>query len=321
MMSFQILGTGSKLPKKKVTNEELSTFIDTNDEWIRSHTGIGNRYILGDDESLLSLATDACQAAIENSGIEKDSVDLVICTTLLGEYVSPAMSCLISANLGLSEKVITLDMNMGCCGFVYALNVAKAYFTSGMVKKAIVVSAEALSRVVNWEDRATCCLFGDAAGAVVLGAKEDAKIDFDICVNGNSETLKVSRAADNCRFNSYDGKQYLSMNGQEVYKFAVSSIVKRIDAVCSKNELQYDDISKIFLHQANMRIISSAIHHCKAPEEKFPHNIENTGNTSSATIPVLLDEVNRRGELKRGDKLIFCAFGAGLASAACLLEY
>ncbi|MGM9681515.1 MAG: 3-oxoacyl-ACP synthase III family protein [Eubacteriales bacterium] len=320
-MSFQILGTGSALPEKIVTNDELSTFIDTNDEWIRTRTGIQTRHILSDSESLLSLATTACRNAMDNAGIAPDEVDLLICTTLIGDYISPSMSCLIAKACGLTERVITLDMNMGCCGFVYALNMANAYFTSGAVKKAMVVSAESLTRLVNWEDRSTCCLFGDAAGAVVLGAREGSKVDFDLKVDGNAEILNITRGTDNCRYNTYEGKVALGMNGQEVYKFAVSSIAERIEAICTKNSLTYDDIAKFFLHQANMRIINSAIRHTKAPDEKFPHNIESTGNTSSATIPVLLDQVNRRGELTRGDKIILCAFGAGLASAACLIEW
>lgn len=320
-MSFQISGTGSALPKTVVTNDDLATFIDTSDEWIRTRTGIQSRRILSDGESLLTLATEACMKAIEDAKIAPESVDLLICTTLIGDYISPSMSCLIAKECGLSDRVITLDMNMGCCGFVYGLNMANAYFASGAVKTAIVVSAEGLTRLVNWEDRSTCCLFGDASGAVVLTAKEGAKIDFDLRVSGNPDPLKITRGTDNCRYNSYEGSAVLAMNGQEVYKFAVSSIAERIETICTRNGLGYDDVAKFFLHQANMRIINSAIRHTGVPDEKIPHNIENTGNTSSATIPVLLDQVNRAGGLAKGDKIILCAFGAGLASAACLLEF
>ena len=320
-MNFQITGTGSALPKTVVTNDDLATFIDTSDEWIRTRTGIVSRRILSDEESLLSLATEACKKAMENAGISPESIDLLICTTLIGDYISPAMSCLIAKECGLSERTITLDMNMGCCGFVYGLNMANAYFASGAVKNAIVVSAEGLTRLVNWEDRSTCCLFGDAAGAVVLSAREGGLIDFDLKVNGNPDILNITRSADNCRYNSYGGSVALHMNGQEVYKFAVSSIAERIEEICVRNGLGYDDISKFFLHQANMRIIASAVRHTGVPDDKIPHNIERTGNTSSATIPVLLDEVNRAGGLHRGDKIILCAFGAGLASAACLTEW
>lgn len=320
-MSFQISGTGSALPQNVVTNDDLAAFIDTSDEWIRTRTGIQSRRILTDGESLLSLAAEACDKAMADAGIAPDTVDLLICTTLVGDYISPAMSCLIAKACGLSGRAITLDMNMGCCGFIYGLNMANAYFTSGAVKRAVVVSAEGLSRLVNWEDRSTCCLFGDAAGAVVLTAKEGAKIDFDLKVSGNSDILNITRGGDNCRYNSYDGRAALGMNGQEVYKFAVSSIAERIGEICARNGLSYNDISKFFLHQANMRIINSAIRHTGVPDEKIPHNIERTGNTSSATIPVLLDEVSRAGGLARGDRIILCAFGAGLASAACLLEW
>lgn len=321
-MSFQILGTGSSLPKTIVTNEDLTRFLDTSDEWIRTRTGICTRHVMNDDESLLSLATDACKKALENADADPADIELLICTTLLGDYVSPAMSCLIAAELGLSDRCITLDMNMGCCGFEYGLHAANAYFSSGAVtKKAIVVSAEGLSRVTDWNDRATCCLFGDASGAVVLSAAPDRKVDFDWKVNGNADVLFIERHSDNAPWNTFEGKGTLGMNGQEVFKFAVSSINERINALLDKNGVSADDVSKFFLHQANIRIINSAIHKMGVAPEKFPHNIERYGNTSSATIPVLLDEVNRAGELHRGDKIVLCAFGAGLASAACLLEW
>ncbi len=320
-MSFQILGTGSALPVTTVTNEDLTKFLDTSDEWIRTRTGICTRHILNDNESLLTLAEDACRRALENAGTEPSEIGLLICTTLAGDYVSPSMSCLIAAKLGLSDRCITLDTNMGCCGFEYGLSIANAYFMAGTVKKAIVVAAEALSRHCDWTDRATCCLFGDASGAAVLGAAPDRKVDFDLKVSGNSEILNIERHADNCSFHQPTGSGVLHMNGQEVFKFAVSSIVERINTILQRNGLTADSIAKFFLHQANLRIINSAVTKIGVSPEKFPHNIEKYGNTSSATIPVLLDEVNRAGGLKRGDKLILCAFGAGLASVACLIEW
>ncbi|MBQ7355030.1 MAG: beta-ketoacyl-ACP synthase 3 [Clostridia bacterium] len=321
-MSFRIIGTGSALPKTAVTNEELTRFLDTSDEWIRTRTGITERRVMDDSESLLSLATAACQNALEMAHTDPDQIQLIVCTTLTGDYISPALSCLIAKELGLSHRVITLDTNMGCCGFEYGLQIAHTYFASGVVtKKAIVVSAEALSRHADWTDRSTCCLFGDASGAVVLEAAPDRKIDFDWTVSGNAEVLNITRHADNSPWNSYDEKGILHMNGQEVFKFAVSSISARIGALLEKNRLAADDIAKFFLHQANIRIINSAIHKMGVAPEKFPHNIERLGNTSSATIPVLLDETVRAGGLQRGDKIVLCAFGAGLASIACLLEY
>lgn len=321
-MSFRIIGTGSALPKTAVPNADLTKFLDTSDEWIRTRTGITERRVMNDDESLLTLATAACQNALEMACADPSEIQLIVCTTLAGDYTSPALSCLIAKELGLSDRVITMDMNMGCCGFEYGLQIAHTYFASGMVtQKAIVVSAEALSRHADWSDRATCCLFGDASGAVVLEAAPDRKIDFDWTVSGNAEILNITRHADNSPWNSYDGKGVLHMNGQEVFKFAVSSINARIGALLEKNGLVPDDIAKFFLHQANIRIINSAIHKMGVAPEKFPHNIERLGNTSSATIPVLLDETVRAGGIQRGDKIVLCAFGAGLASMACLLEY
>lgn len=320
-MSFQILGTGSALPVRTVTNEELTKFIDTSDEWITTRTGIQTRHILTEGESLLSLATEACNKALENAGTAAEDIDLLVCTTLQGDYVSPALSCLIARELNLSEKCITLDTNMGCCGFEYGLSIANAYFAAGMAKKAIVVAAEALSRVTDWTDRATCCLFGDASGAAVLSASDSHKVDFDLKVTGSSDVLNIEGRTDNCPFHESDRDGVLHMKGQDVFKFAVSSIVERIRAILERNGLTEDDVEKYFLHQANLRIINSAIAKVGVAPEKFPHNIEKYGNTSSATIPVLLDEVNRAGGLKRGDKIVLCAFGAGLASIACLIEW
>lgn len=320
-MSFQILGTGSALPVRTVTNEDLTKFLDTSDEWITTRTGIGTRHILSDGESLLSLATEACTKALENAETDAGDIDLLICTTLQGDYISPALSCLIARELGLGERTITLDTNMGCCGFEYGLSIANAYFAAGMAKKAIVVAAEALSRYSDWTDRATCCLFGDASGAAVLSASDDHKVDFDLRVSGNSDVLNIERHGDNCPFHEEAPAGVLHMKGQEVFKFAVSSIVERIHAILERNGLGEDDVEKYFLHQANLRIINSAVSKVGVSPEKFPHNIEKYGNTSSATIPVLLDEANRAGALKRGDKIVLCAFGAGLASIACLIEW
>lgn len=321
-MSFRILGTGSALPKTTVSNEDLTRFLDTSDEWIRTRTGITERRVMNDEESLLTLATAACQNAMDDAGSAPEEIELLICTTLAGDYTSPALSCLVAKELGLSDRVITMDMNMGCCGFEYGLFTAQAYYAGGIVKgKAIVVSAEGLSRHADWTDRATCCLFGDAAGAVVLESAPDRKVDFDLKVAGNADILNITRHPDNSPWNTYDDKGVLHMNGQEVFKFAVTSINERINAILEKNGLSADDIAKFFLHQANIRIINSAIHKMGVAPEKFPHNIERLGNTSSATIPVLLDEVSRAGGIQRGDKLVLCAFGAGLASIACLLEF
>lgn len=319
-MGLKILGTGSCVPAHIVTNDDLSRILDTNDEWIRTRTGIRTRHILNDNESLVSLATAAVENAIAMADTDKNEIGLLICCTLGGDWFTPSCSALIKEHTGLSERCITFDLNMACCGFVYGLHTALAYLEAGLCKKAVVVSSEALSRHVDWTDRSTCCLFGDAAGAVVVERSATPSL-FTIKVNGDANFLGIDRGPDNCPYHAPGEPHKLHMNGQEIYKFAVSSVSARIGELLAEAGLTGEDIDLFFLHQANMRILDSSIRHSKQPPEKFPHNIEHYGNTSSATIPLLLDEENRKGSLVRGQKIILCAFGAGLASAGCLIEW
>ena len=319
-MGFKIIGTGSAAPKRAVTNDDLAKIMDTSDEWIRTRTGICERRILADDETLTDLAVCAGKGAIDMAGISAESVGVVICSTMCGDYITPAVAALAAGQLGVPENAVVLDMNMACSGFIVALNAAEAYLSSGMAKYALVISAEALSRLVDWSDRSTCVLVGDAAGAVVLEASDDI-VDFDIKTDGGFELLRIDRRSDNCPYNAAEESGVMRMNGQEVYKFAVSSVTERIESILKRNSLTIDGISRVLLHQANMRINSSAAHRLGGGDEKFPHNIERYGNTSSATIPVLLDELCRDGKLEAGTKMIFCAFGAGMTSAACLIDW
>ncbi len=319
-MGIRILGTGSAVPARIVSNDELSRILDTSDEWIRTRTGIRTRRILGDDESLISLGTAAVRRALDMAQADKDDIDLLILCTVGGDWISPSGSAVLQSTVGLPARCITFDVNMGCCGFVYGLNIASAYLASGMAHRAVVVSTEALSRHADWTDRATCCLFGDAAGAVILEASDTPTL-FDIKVSGDPTHLGIHRGPDNCPYHGPGEAHTLFMNGQEIYKFAVSSVPERMEDLLKAAALTSDDIDLFFLHQANMRIIDSAIRRLHVPPEKFPHNIEHYGNTSSASIPLLLDEVNRAGRLTRGQRLILCAFGAGLSSASCLIEW
>lgn len=318
-MSFSITGTGSCAPALSVTNDSLSEFIDTNDEWIYTRTGIKERKILT-SESLLDLGEKAAKAAIDNAGITPGDIDMVICSTLQGDFISPSMSCLLSKRLGV-ECGHMFDINMGCSGFVFALELAAAYFESKRAKTVLVVCAEAMSRLVDWGDRSTCVLFGDGAGAVILESG-DGLMDIFCRVNGEYENLNVEGVPGNCPFTPMkDKKPYLIMNGQEIYKFAVSAIIEDIRDILSRNSLSPDDISYYLLHQANIRIIESARQKLGQAQSKFPCNIERFGNTSSASIPLLLDEINKRGDIKSGDLLVLSAFGAGLTSASCILKW
>ncbi len=316
-MGLKIIGTGSGLPGKIVTNNDLAEFMDTSDEWISQRTGIRQRRILSGSETLLELSTKAAAEALQEAQTSPDEIDLLMVTTIGGDYKTPALSCLLAGELGMN--CITLDVNMACCGFLYAMHTANAYFCAGMAKKVLIVSAEALSRLTDWTDRSTCVLFGDAAAAAVL-EHSDCEPVFSMELRGKDgwEHLHATRGTDNCPFNNFENNGFLHMNGQDIYKFAVSSITARIHALLDTCSLTIEDINTVLLHQANLRIINGAVTRFGHPE-KFPHNMENYGNTSSASVPLLLHEV--KGNFRPGDKLILCAFGAGLASAACLLEW
>ncbi len=318
-MSFTITGTGRGLPDRIVTNNELAAFLDTSDEWITSRTGISERRVMT-DESLLDLAVSAAKNALENAEAGGADIDLVIVSTVQGEYISPSMSCLVATAVG-AAAARTLDINMGCTGFIYALDAAAAFMDSGRARRALVVCAESMARLADWRERATCVLFGDGAGAVVL-ERGASLLSLKLGSSGSVENLFIPSCCGNSPFTpARHTETYINMNGQEIYKFAVPAILADIGGAVGACGLTPDDISHFLLHQANIRIIASAVEKSGQPPEKFPHNIERHGNTSSATIPILLDELNRAGKLKKGEKLVFCAFGAGLASGACVINW
>ena len=319
-MGFSIVGVGNALPEKRVTNTDLTEIMDTSDEWIRTRTGIEERRIMT-KESLLDLGTAAANRALADAKMKAEEIDLLIAATLQGDYVVPSLSSCIAGEIGARSDCITFDLGMGCCGFIHALSVADAYLRGGSAKKVLIVSAEALSRVADWEDRSTAVLFGDAAGAAVL-VPDPREVFFDFELKPDVQFLRIDRAADNCPYREpFAEKNTLKMNGQEVYKFASGAIHDRVVAVLEKAGMTAADIDKLVLHQANIRIIQSALYKLRIPEEKVPHNIAKYGNTSSASIPVLLAEMQAAGQLVRGERMVLCAFGVGLASAACTFTY
>lgn len=315
---MRILGTGSALPKKVVTNDDLAGFLDTNDEWISTRTGIRERRVLS-VETLQSLAEDAGRAALENAGVGPEAIDCVLVSTVQAETMSPALACDIQPALGL--KCMGMDINAGCTGFIAALAVAEGLIASGRAHRLLVISAEALSRFADWTDRSTCVLFGDAAGGVVVGEGEGVEdIRFDS--EPRHEVLCAHTPPGNSPFAVDPAPaQFLKMQGQEVYKFAVSHAFRDIRQMLQDHGLEPGDVDFYALHQANMRILEAVRSRLKVDDERFPHNIERTGNTSSATIPVLLDELNRAGKLKPGCRLILNAFGAGLCTATALVRW
>lgn len=314
---MRILGVGSALPEKVVTNEDLTKFLDTSDEWIRTRTGIQSRRVIS-SESLLSLGALAGQRALESAGVDASEIDYLICTTVQGDMVTPGLGCLLTGALGVSSG--SVDLNGACAGFVYALDMADAYIASGKAKKILIVSAEANSRLCDWSDRSTAVLFGDGAGATVVG-EGDGYIAGLLTNQANAEVLVFWPEPGNSPFAGEHPFTPLHMDGQAVYKFAVSAVGQDINALLARAAMTPDDVDLFVLHQANQRILDAAQQRLKQPPEKFPHNIERTGNTSSASIPILLDELMQAGQLKPGMTLALSAFGAGLTTGACLLRW
>lgn len=321
-MSFTIKGTGSAIPKLVVTNEDLSHIVDTSDEWITSRTGVKERRVLS-DETLTGLALQAAEKAMADAGTAAEELDLILCATIRGDVLSPSMACLLQGQLGATCPA--MDVNAACSGFMYALDVAGAYFQSGRVQKMLVVAAEALSPVVDWQDRTTCVLFGDAAGAVVLEKGEDL-LAIRLQARGTPDPLRVTAFPARSPFmkdvpEPEDEVAKVHMNGQDVYRFAVGAMSEGLRGVIAQAGLKDEDVDWVLPHQANIRIIEAAKQRLGIAHERYLHNMERYGNTSAASIPVLLDECRRAGTFRPGDILAMSAFGAGLTSGACLLRW
>lgn len=318
-MSFCVLGTGMYVPPKVVTNDDLSQFIDTNDEWIMQRVGVHERHI-STTETAADMGAKAALAALENSGVNAEEIDLILAASVSGESISPSVSCMVQNLLGLS--CMAMDINAACSAFDFLLETAAGFFARGKVKKVLVIGTERLSRLLDWTDRSTCVIFGDGAGAVVLG-EGDGYIDAVFDVKGGADVIDIPQPVGMSPFyeRGQEKKPYIHMAGQETFKFAVNAICRDSLRLLQKNGFTLEDVAYIVPHQANRRIIDFASRKLKVPREKFYVNIDRYGNTSSASIPIALDEMNRKGMLKRGDLLLLPAFGGGLASAACLLRW
>lgn len=331
-MTMKITGTGSALPERKVTNFDLEKLVETSDEWIQKRTGIAERRI-SDGETVSTLAADACRKALEMAGKTADEVDLILVATCSPELLLPCCACQVQAMIGASGAV-AFDLNAACSGFLFALNTAYAYLHTGLYKNALVVGSEVLSKLVDWSDRGTCILFGDGAGAVFVEASADEMVrgngrraGMECMVQGadgaKGMVLSCAERAVNNAFTSQKQTQspYIYMDGQEVYKFATKQVPACIQEALDKTGLAVADVDWFVLHQANVRIIESVAKRLKADIAKFPMNIHKIGNMSSATIPVLLDEWNRGGHIKEGDRLVLSGFGAGLTYGASILVW
>lgn len=320
-MSFQILGTGSYVPPKTVTNEDLTLFLDTSDEWIASRCGIRERHVVV-NETTSELAAEAARRALENADSSPDEIDMVLCASVSGEYVSPLLSCLVQRDLGIPVTAQCLDINAACTAWVYLMETAAAFFSKGGIRKMLVIGAESMSRILNWHDRSTCVLFGDGAGAAVLAPGENY-LSSSFETRGGDDVISVpTKKGISPWYDREESLPLVHMNGQETYKFAVSNFPKRIREALDKAGLTEADLDWVIPHQANERIIQGAARRMKAiPSDHFCVNIQKYGNTSAASIPIALDEWNRSGQFQRGDLLCMVAFGGGLSSAACIVRW
>jgi len=316
-LSFSILGTGMYVPAKVVTNHDLSQFLETSDEWIQQRVGVVTRHI-STEETAADMAYHAAVAALENSNCNKEDIDLILAATISGESVSPSISCEVQEKLGVS--CVAFDLNAACSAFIFLLETAAGFFARGY-KKILVIGTERNSRIIDWHDRNTAVIFGDGAGAVVLEAGENY-LDSTMTVRGGRDVINIPNPTGNSPY--YHGiseAPYIQMNGQETFKFAVNAISNDLKQLLQRNQLSMEQIRWIVPHQANKRIIDMASVKLKVSSEKFFLNIQKYGNTSSASIPIALDEMNRSGLLERGDLILLTAFGGGLAHASCLLRW
>lgn len=315
---MKISGTGSVLPKKVVTNEMLSQFLDTSDEWIRTRTGVLSRHVIS-DERLEDLAAEAAVKALENAGVKAEELDFIICSNVVNEYVTPQLSCIIQGAIGASCPCI--DINCACAGFIHAVEIAESFYKAGRVRNVLIVCAEEPTRMPDWNDRRTCVLFGDGAGAAVLTPGDKIR-SIKLSASSATEKLWQYRLLQPTPYITKEEKNVpLQMRGQEVFKFAVTAATKDIVRALEESAVSADDVDHYLLHQANVRIINSIQNGLKQPAEKFPVNVEDHGNSSSASCPILLDECNRKGMFKEGDKIVMSAFGAGFVSGAVVFEW
>lgn len=319
-MVGKIYGTGSYVPEHVMDNDDLAKIVDTNDEWIRERTGIGRRHVI-EEETTSYMAGQAAARAVEQSGIDPAEIDLILVATSSSEVIYPCAACEVQKAVG-AVHAAGYDLNAACTGFVLAFNTAQAYISAGLYRTILVVGAESMSNMVDWTDRSTCILFGDGAGAVILRAEEGNPVYMAAHSDGvKGEALtQVSRHRRGWE-KEEEKESYIHMDGQAVFKFAVRKVPEIIEEVLGQTDVKLEEIDYFILHQANRRIIEAVAKRLKTDISKFPMNLEEYANTSAATVPILLDEMNRRGMFRRGQKIILSGFGAGLTWAACLFEW
>jgi 3-oxoacyl-[acyl-carrier-protein] synthase III len=323
-----ILGTGSYAPERILTNDDLSKMVDTSDEWIRARSGIRERRIAAPDEATSDLAIEAARRALKDAGVEASAIDLVVVATVTPDSPMPSTACIIQHKLGIPTTAACFDLNAACSGFIYALDTACAMLVSGRYSKALVIGAEKLSSVVDWQDRGTCLLFGDGAGAAVIGLSETPGIgligtrlgalgeDTDLlCIPAGGSRTPPSAATVERR------DHFIKMKGKEVFKLAVRVMEEAARDILEQHGIAATQIGLVIPHQANLRIIDAIAQYLELPVERFFVNVDRYGNTSAASIPIALDEARKAGRIKPGDLTLLVAFGAGLTYGSALIRW
>ncbi len=319
MQYAKILGTGSYLPANRVSNEDLAKFVDTSDEWIYTRTGIKNRHIAADDEKTSDLAVQAAKAALADAGVEASEIDLIIVATATPDMQFPATATMVQHKLGVGGCP-AFDVQAVCAGFMYAISTANAYIKSGMSKKALVIGAEVFSRIMDWSDRTTCVLFGDGAGAVVLGASDEPGI-IHSKLQADGTYLDMLKVPAQMANGEIVGSPFLKMDGQAVFKFAVKTLAQAAEDVLHEAGMSADEVDWLVPHQANKRIIDSTAKHLGISMDRVVLTVQDHGNTSAASIPLAMDTAIKAGQIKRGQTLMLEGIGGGFAWGAVLVKY
>lgn len=320
-MKFKVLGTGSYVPDNIVTNDDMAKIVETNDEWITKRVGIKQRHI-SVDETTSQMAVKAAERAIENSGVKPEDIDMIIAASITPEYANPGVGCMVQKALGLSCPAFDIGA-AACSGFIFLIENAAAQFALGRAKKILIVAAERLSAITDYTDRGSCIIFGDGASALVASDEADNLLSVGIHSYGNDDVINIPYTTGTSPY--YTGEQvketFIRMKGAETYRFAVPEMRRCIEEAMTEAKLQDENITWVLTHQANIRIINESKRKLPIAPEKFLTNIDRMGNTGGASVGILLDETNRKGLLKPGDKIIMAAFGGGLHSGSCAIEW
>jgi 3-oxoacyl-[acyl-carrier-protein] synthase-3 len=326
--STAILGTGSYAPERVLTNEDVAKMVDTSDEWIRARSGIRERRIAAKDQATSDLAVEAAKKALADAGAAPADIDLLVVATVTPDHTMPSAACIIRHKLGLPTTSACFDINAACSGFIYALDTACAMVACGRYRKALVIGAEKLSTVVDWQDRGTCMLFGDGAGAVVVGMVDTPDVGLlgtKLGALGEDTDLLYVPAGGSRQPPSADsfakGEHFLKMKGKEVFKLAVRVMDEAARDILEQHGLSANQIGLVIPHQANLRIIEAISQYLELPIERFFVNVDRYGNTSAASIPLALDEARKAGRIKPGDLTLLVAFGAGLTYGSALIRW